>query len=101
MVFTKLICRFVLSIINQTHRIMTTLESVTKALKENNFPTTGMYKDIPQMVYSYILEAIHFGVEKIEQSNLGDRLKNLTIELYEKDNRKSVICSKTLKNVII
>ncbi len=81
---------------------MTTITTVTTALENSNFPTTGdSYSKIPQMTFSLVLNILHFGDSALASSKLGKGIKDLAIQLAKKDGRKPVICQSTFKTILL
>lgn len=81
---------------------MTTLEKVTQELKNKNIPTTGVYSSIPKNTFMLVRSILFFGKEKaLSASGLGFKVKDLAVQLAEKDGRKPILCDITGKYILV
>ena len=78
----------------------TTIELVKKELLENGILNSSSNELLTKNIYNLIIRSLHFGIEVIEESNLGVITKKIAKDLHFKDGRKSVYCEVTYLNIL-
>jgi hypothetical protein len=79
---------------------MTTLETVKTELELAGILNMYCNEPLIKSIYNLVIRSLHFGIEEIENSNLGVITKQIARNLHFKDGRKSVYCEVTCKNIL-
>ncbi len=78
----------------------TTIETIKRELTEAGLSFSGCYEKLPLMILNKIENMKHFGVEVLEESNFGYKVKEIITKLEKLDTRKTVICPITFKTIL-
>ncbi len=80
---------------------MTTIESVTAELINKNIRIDCSYSVLPKLTYDLVINVLHFGPEAVNDSTLGQSIKDIALDLAIKDGRSPSVCPKTYNTILV